>query len=202
MIEDKEDDVEELFGDECTLDCADAFVSFFQFLTPTLHPKEVLQWTSLWLCGGAASENAMSGMVSGEQKNWAYSLRVPWSPSMDSDSSLPPLPRLFRVLHRDSSQECVCHGEVGLFIHVEDPVALLPLEEAGDLPSYLIPLALGSYPNEKKTSSAEGEGGQATGPIDWRFHSSASEELVKQVLQQLMSEERTGDKVLGGGSLF
>jgi hypothetical protein len=26
MIEDKEDDVEELFGDECTLDCADAFV--------------------------------------------------------------------------------------------------------------------------------------------------------------------------------
>ena len=144
IAEDQEEEVEDLYGDECIMESAENFVSLFQFITPTLHPMEVLQWTSLWLIGCAANENSISGLASGEQMNWAYTLRARWEvPNRENE---PFLPRLFRVLHRDSSRECVCHGEVGLFVARSDPVALLPLEGGGGgLPAYLTPLALGSY---------------------------------------------------------
>lgn len=53
-------------------------------------------------------------------------------------------PTSFSVLHRDSSGECVCHGECAVFINIEDECAELIHKETG-LPLYMIPLAYGCY---------------------------------------------------------
>lgn len=125
------------------------FLEAMHLLAPAIHPREKLQWLSLWkISNDPPSPHVFEGVNSGEGSFRAFTLRLPWSPTMStqtlhlsaSESSSADCVRLFRVLFRDSTDECVSHGEIGVFVHVEDALADFIVPET-QLPLCLTPLA-------------------------------------------------------------
>ena len=164
---------EERFGEEeedNEVDSAETLTAMLGVLSPRISPEELLQWVALWEV--AKTPDFMSGLHSGEQVNRAYTLRVPWSP----DVSSPPVaarPRLLRVLHQDSSGQCVSNGQIGIFVHFEDGLATAASTCAVggvDKPVHLVPLVVGSY---------------SDGGLEWTYGVDGGASLLAAVLAAL-----------------
>lgn len=137
------------YGEDRAQLLAADFLEAMHLLAPAIHPREKLQWLSLWkISNDPPSPHVFEGVNSGEGSFRAFTLRLPWSPTMStqtlhlsaSESSSADCVRLFRVLFRDSTDECVSHGEIGVFVHVEDALADFIVPET-QLPLSLTPLA-------------------------------------------------------------
>jgi hypothetical protein len=125
------------------------------YFDPHIDANLAWQWISLWIATDQ-NEFVLLGIL-GEQKLIKYSIMLDATSSSsstgivlhsNSTSSAPQehtmSPTKFTLLHRDSSGECVCHGECAVFISVEDDCADLIHDQTG-LPMYLIPIVYGTY---------------------------------------------------------
>jgi hypothetical protein len=183
---DKLDEFEETFGDEPLIKNLEEHRRVLtEFIDPGMSAVELAQWQVLWLLMDQ-DENALSGLASGEGQLRAYYLTAGIDTSAAANTGIVLTPRgtgddsedmgvvtQLVLLHRDSSQECVSHGEFALFIQSNSPRQSADDEgeeedeeegkEAGphvsnwlhadtDLPVSLLPLAYGHYTMGKDLS--------------------------------------------------
>lgn len=183
---DKLDEFEETFGDEPLIKNLEEYRRVLtEFTDPGMSAVELAQWQVLWLLMDQ-NENALSGLASGEGQLRTYYLTAGIDTSAAANTGIVLTPRgtgdepeemgevtQLVLLHRDSSQECVSHGECALFIQSNSPRQSADGEEeeedeeegkeAGphvsnwlhadtDLPVSLLPLAYGHYSMGKDLS--------------------------------------------------
>ncbi len=163
LNEEMTDEFEENFGEEVQVRSEAVCREMLKYLSPAVVPEEMEQWVALYSHdvdedAGNFNENFLSGIASGEQVNRAYTVHVTPPPATIFSA-----PSRFRILHRDASGECLANGNIGVFVHYQDPAAI-----RGDFSSTFL-LASGSYASD----------------LEWKYFVSGAEMLVTAILLAL-----------------